>query len=181
EGLARDRDDLVLAAIEQALDRVGQLGGLARHLDVGDRVHVEGDAAARVRARHLQLDRHVGQVHAVDALEHGQAHAAPALHDAIADHALVGVRHRAVAAREDEDLVGRADVDHARDDDRDHDEGERDRAAGNQGDLMHDVLLPQPAAGRGASGARVSPATTLATSTPRVVATWWSSAATTCG
>src|SRR5690606_25702351 len=55
EGLARDRHDLLARVAEEALDRVAELPALARDLHVRDALHVERDAALRVRALDAQL------------------------------------------------------------------------------------------------------------------------------
>src|SRR5262249_5196131 len=107
---------------EEALDRVRELAGLRRDLDVRDTLDVERDAALRVGALHAQVDDHVGERDAIDRLDHRATHRAAALHQAVAE-AAPGLVGGALAA-EDEDLVRRTDVGQPRDRGDDHQQRE---------------------------------------------------------
>src|SRR5690606_25379220 len=117
---------------EEALERVVQQGLLAGNLDVGDPGDAEGNATLGVRILHADLDDHVGEVHAVDALEQRDAERTTATDDAIAATFVADVR---AEAGEDEHLVGLADVEHLGDeqhqraDECDQDRGQRDPSA----------------------------------------------------
>jgi streptomycin 6-kinase len=75
--LLGDPHDLAARAAQEALDRVVEQRLLAGQLHVGDAVHVQRDAALRVGALHLDVDRDVGEVDAVDQLEQRHAQRAP--------------------------------------------------------------------------------------------------------
>jgi hypothetical protein len=128
ERLLGDARDLLAGHAEEALDRVRDEPAVGRDLDVRDRGHRQRDAALGVRAGHLHVHRDVRDVHAHDVLDERVADAATAEHDAEADRA--AVRRRVLAAREDQDLVGPADVEQVLDDE--HQEQQHADGAGHR-------------------------------------------------
>ena len=141
EGLAGGLHDLLAAAAEEALEGVVEQGLLAGDLDVGEALDVERDAALGVGVLDLDLDDHVGQVHAVDGLEQRDADRPAAADDAVAVD--LAVLRLAPAAREDQDLVGLADVEDVLDDEDEGDEGDGADAEEREDDVgVHLEALP---------------------------------------
>src|SRR5690606_33732126 len=172
ERLARHPQDLLAAADEDALDGVADDRLGAGDLEVGDTLDVERDASLGVGALHPQVDDHVGEVHPVDPLEQRDADAAAALDEPVAD---LPVPDRAAGAGEDQDLVGRADVDEPRDDDDHHEDGEGEGCCEHDEGVHHlppwAVSSPVPAARLGVSvrlrgAAAGAPVNTRVMSTP---------------
>ena len=168
--LARDLHDLLARHRQEALDRVRELHGLARDLDVRDTLNVERDATARVRALNAQLDHHVREVHPIDDLDQRDAQTAAALDDAITDSLVTIARCEAtVATGEDQHFVRRADVDDARDDEADQEQRSKDSDGSDKEKVLHDNSFQLRAGG--VLPFEDVPVMTFWMSTPRVFVT----------
>src|SRR6185295_5184308 len=152
-----DERDVVARPPHEALERVVQERLLAGELHVGDGLHVERHAAAGEGVLHRQLDRHVGERHPVDHLDHRHAHRPAAAHQPEPDLALpLQAGHRPPAAGEDEHLVGRADVDVPDDGDAGGEPGQDQDGDDHRGDHWAPpgrAGRPSPAGGSGGSPA----------------------------
>src|SRR4030095_7096653 len=102
----RDAHDARAIDAQETLDRVVEDRLLARDLDVGDAVDVDGNTALRVRALDGDLDRHVRQIHRIDRLQQRDTQGAAALDDAIAD---LAPHRRPLPARDTKQLIALTD------------------------------------------------------------------------
>ena len=152
ERLLCDERDLVHRRAEKALHRVAHVRGVARDLHVGDGVHVERDAALRVRALHADLDGEEPHVHARDVLQQRHPKPAPTVQHLVSD--LRAVLQPMLAAREDQNLVRLAHVEKIREqphEDAERDEDEDSAAEENPRGLHVEAaeLFGEPAGGEG--------------------------------
>ena len=145
ERLLGDLADLLGGTVEEAFGGVLEQTLGARHLDVGDALHIERDRALRVGVGDRDLERDRVEIHPGDLLQNRDSKRAAALENAIADRS--AIRQGARSTGDHGDLIGGTDHDqrtdnHDHEQDREHGDDRQGECSSHQGSLFPGCLRP---------------------------------------